>query len=130
MVPNFCYHKTRTKGEKCQVSFISLPAVQRYTYSQQYCIVHLKIKRVGLTLNVLTGTVSAIATSLDNLKNSMSIPISQFIPPSPSPLTPCPNVCSLHLSSCPANGYHFARFHMYALIYNICFSLSNLLHSV
>ena len=26
--------------------------------------------------------------------------------------------------------YHFCRFHIYALIYNICFSLSDLLHSV
>ena len=26
--------------------------------------------------------------------------------------------------------YHFSRFHIYALIYNICFSLSDLLHSV
>ena len=26
--------------------------------------------------------------------------------------------------------YHFSRFHLYALIYDICFSLSDLLHSV
>ena len=26
--------------------------------------------------------------------------------------------------------YHFSRFHIYALIYDICFSLSDLLHSV
>ena len=26
--------------------------------------------------------------------------------------------------------YHFSRFHIYVLIYNICFSLSDLLHSV
>ena len=25
--------------------------------------------------------------------------------------------------------YHFSRFHIYALIYDICFSLSDLLHS-
>ena len=26
--------------------------------------------------------------------------------------------------------YHFSKFHIYALIYDICFSLSDLLHSV
>ena len=30
----------------------------------------------------------------------------------------------------PVHLYHFSRFHIYALIYNICFSLSDLLHSV
>ena len=64
----------------------------------------------------------------------MSNLISQFIPPSPS-TPPCPRVCSLHLPfySCPANKvhlYHFSRFHIYALRYYICFSLSDLLHSV
>ena len=29
-----------------------------------------------------------------------------------------------------AHLYHFSRFHIHALIYNICFSLSDLLHSV
>ena len=56
---------------------------------------------------------------------------SQFIPPSPSQL--CPQFCSLclHLYYCPANSssYHVSRFHIYAL-YEICFSLSDLLHSV
>ena len=30
----------------------------------------------------------------------------------------------------PVHQYHFSRFHIYALIYDICFSLSDLLHSV
>ena len=30
----------------------------------------------------------------------------------------------------PVHLYHFSRFHIHALIYNICFSLSDLLHSV
>ena len=30
----------------------------------------------------------------------------------------------------PVSLYHFSRFHIYALIYDICFSLSDLLHSV
>ena len=51
------------------------------------------------------------------------------------PLLPqlCPQFCSLclHLYYCPANSssYHVSRFHIYAL-YEICFSLSDLLHSV
>ena len=64
----------------------------------------------------------------------MSIPIAQFItppPPSPAAFPPwCPYVCSLHLClflPCkPVHLYHFSRFHIYALIYNICFSLSDL----
>ena len=37
---------------------------------------------------------------------------------------------SLFLPCKPVHLYHFSRFHIYALIYNICFSLSDLLHSV
>ena len=55
--------------------------------------------------------------------------------------SPChfPRLGSIHLSSAsvslflpckPVHLYHFSRFHIYALIYNICFSLYDLLHSV
>ena len=59
--------------------------------------------------------------------------ISQFVPPSLSPL--CQHVYSLHLClySCPANGFIctiFSRFHLYAFICSISFSLSDFLHSV
>ena len=37
---------------------------------------------------------------------------------------------SLFLPCKKVHLYHFSRFHMYALIYHICFSLSDLLHSV
>ena len=69
----------------------------------------------------------------------MSIPISQFItpPPLPPPLSPlgvhtfvlyiCVSISALQTSS---SVYHFPRFHVSALIYNICFSLSDLLHSI
>ena len=67
----------------------------------------------------------------------MSVPISQFITPHPPATFPpwCPYVCSLHLCLyfCPAHWFIctiFSRFHVYALIYDICFSLSDLLHSV
>ena len=64
----------------------------------------------------------------------MSIPISQFIPPPHFPPR-YPYVCSLHLCLyfCFVNKIVYAsffRFHIYALIYDICFSLSDLLHSV
>ena len=43
-------------------------------------------------------------------------------------------VLPLHLCIyfCPSNihQYHFTRFHVYAFVYYICFSLSDLLHSV
>ena len=71
----------------------------------------------------------------------MLIPISQFIPPPPPPPPPrhCPPLVSIRLFSTsvslflpckPVHLYHFSRFHIYALIYDICFSLSDLLHSV
>ena len=67
----------------------------------------------------------------------MSIPISQFIPPPPP--SQFPPLASLRLFSTSVSLflpcklvhlYHFSRFHTYALIYDICFSLSDLLHSV
>ena len=63
----------------------------------------------------------------------MSMLLSHYVPASPSP--PCPQVrlqC-LHLYSCPTTRFidiHFSRFHIYALAYGSCFSLSDLLHSV
>ena len=68
----------------------------------------------------------------------MSIPISQFITPQPPPLPLfplgvhtfvlyiCVSISALQTSS----SVPFSRFHIYALIYDICFSLSDLLHSV
>ena len=64
----------------------------------------------------------------------MSLPLSQFIPhPHFAPLA---SIClfstsvSLFLPCKPVHLYHFSRFHISALIYDICFSLSDLLHSV
>ena len=69
----------------------------------------------------------------------MSMPLSHFVPAYPSPC-PCPQVHSLrlHLYSCPAPRffrtflyfYFFFRFHIHVLAYGICFSLSDLLHTV
>ena len=70
----------------------------------------------------------------------MSIPITQFItPPYPTPHG-FPPLVSIRLFSTSVSQllpckqvhllYHFSRFHIHALIYDICFSLSDLLHSV
>ena len=68
----------------------------------------------------------------------MSISISQVIPPPPPPRG-FPSLVSIRLFSTsvsqflpckPVHLYHFSRFHIYALTYDICFSLSDLLHSV
>ena len=59
----------------------------------------------------------------------MSIPISQFIPPPPSPL----GIHMFLFYFCTVNKIvytNFFRFHIYVLIYGICFCLSGLLHSV
>ena len=72
----------------------------------------------------------------------MLIPISQFIPPHPFPswcpyqvysVQLCLYYCFANSSFCKINARkksHFSRFHMYALIYDICFSLSDLLQYV
>ena len=68
----------------------------------------------------------------------MSMPLSHFVPTYPSP-SPCPQVHSLCLCLyyCPAPRFFrtiflsfFFGFHIYVLAYGICFSLSDLLHSV
>ena len=69
----------------------------------------------------------------------MSIPISKFIPAPPPPFPCFLPLVSKHLFSTSVSLflpckllhlYHFSRFHIYALIYDICFSLSDLPHSV
>ena len=69
----------------------------------------------------------------------MSIPIAQFSTPPSPPHRSFPPLVSICLFSTsvsqllpcnPVYLYHFSRFHIHALIYNICFSLSDLLHSV
>ena len=69
----------------------------------------------------------------------MSIPIAQFSTPPSPPHRSFPPLVSIRLFSTsvsqllpctPVHLYHFSRFHIHALIYDICFSLSDLLHSV
>ena len=62
------------------------------------------------------------------------IDVSSNLPIHPTmPFTPTyPYIALRHLCLyfCLANLYHFSRFQLYALIHNICFSLSGLLYSV
>ena len=69
----------------------------------------------------------------------MSIPIAQFITPPLAPPHRFLHLVSIRLFSTSVSQflpcklvhlYHFSRFHIYALIYDICFSLSDLLDSV
>ena len=69
----------------------------------------------------------------------MSIPIAQFITPPPQAPRHFPPLVarslfstsvSLFLPCKPVHLYHFSSFHIYVLIYDICYSLSDWLHSV
>ena len=69
----------------------------------------------------------------------MSIPITQFSTPPSPPHRGFPPLVSIRLFSTSVSQllpcklvhlYHFSRFHIHALIYDICFSLSDILHSV
>ena len=57
-------------------------------------------------------------------------------PCAPPPVSPLVSIrlfstfVSLFLPCKPVHLYHFSRFHVYALIYDTCFSLSDLFHSV
>ena len=68
----------------------------------------------------------------------MSIPVSQFIPPPPPPSPAFPfgvHTCVLYICVSisalqTVHLYHFCRFHIYVLIYDICFSISDLFRSL
>ena len=83
------------------------------------------------TLSSLYHTANSHWLSLFPYGNVLSL----YIPPSPS--SPLPMTTSLFsVSASPllpckdVHQYHLSRFHIYALIYDICFSFSDLLHSV
>ena len=66
----------------------------------------------------------------------VSVLYSQLVLPSPSPTVSRSLSLCLRLYSCLANklqissSVHFPRFHIYVLMHDICFSLSDLLYSV
>ena len=79
---------------------------------------------------------SLLVISFIQVSVYMSISISQFIPPPPHRFPPLVSIrlfstsVSLFLPCKLVHLYHFSKFHIYALIYDICFSLSDLLHLV
>ena len=83
-------------------------------------------------LPVLSSNFSlAIYFIYGNVYGSMLL--SQFVPlfPTPTESTSLFSTSASLLLPCKqVLQYHFSRFHVYALLYNICFSLSGLLHSV
>ena len=90
-----------------------------------------------ITLPVLCSNFP-LASSLTHNSIYMSMLLSQFIPPSPC-LTVSMSLFSISASpSFPCklvHQYHFSRFHIYALICDICFSYSDskslsLIHSI
>ena len=64
-----------------------------------------------------------------------SLPIHHTTTTTPRCFPPLVSICllstsvSLFLPCKPVHLYHFSRFHIYVLIYDICFSLSDLRHS-
>ena len=63
----------------------------------------------------------------------MSTLLSQFDPSSPSPAvptSPLSTFVSLFRPCQQVHQHHSSRFHIYALIYDTCFSLSDSLHSI
>ena len=63
----------------------------------------------------------------------VSMPFSQIIPPSPSPIeskSPFYTSVSVLLSRIEGYHYHLSKFHIYVLVYCICVFLSGLIHSI
>ena len=97
------------------------------------CCVSFHCQRSEVEFPVLYSRFSLVIYFI-HVSVYMSIPVSQLIPPHPFP-----TLVSIRLFSTPVSlflpcklvhRYHFSRFHIYALIYDICFSLSDSLHSV
>ena len=59
-----------------------------------------------------------------------NFPIHPTLPPGVHTFVLCICVSISAFQLCPSAPFFFFRFHIYALIYDICFSLSDLLHSV
>ena len=92
-------------------------------------------KHRGADLPVLCGCFP-LAIYFTSGSVYMSMPLFHFVPAYPSP-SPRPQVHSLRLRlySCPAPRFFRTiffsfRFHIHVLAYGICFSLSDLLHSI
>ena len=101
-----------------------------------HCILFFEF--LNFILLIFLYSRSLLVISFIHISVHMSIAIAQFI--TQPPPHPCgfPPLVSIHLFSTsvsqflpckPVHLYHFSKFHIYALIYDICFSLSDLFHS-
>ena len=91
----------------------------------------LSYQRAQAELPVLC-TSFPLASYITHGSVCISVPLSQNAPPSPSPaVSTGPSCMSVSIpSQNQVHPRHFSRFQIYASIYNICFSLSDLLHFV
>ena len=90
-----------------------------------------RFSRVGLCVTPQTAAHQADQFTYSSVYVSMLL--SQSVPPSPSPTVSTSLIstsASPFLSCKQVHLYHFSRFHTYALICNIYFSLYDLLHCV
>ena len=98
-----------------------------------YAIIHF-LKFFNFILFIFLYIRSLLVINFIHISVYMSISIAP--PPHPRHLPTLVYIrffstsVSQFLSWKPVHLYHFSRFHIYALIYDICFSLSDLLHSV
>ena len=102
-----------------------------YTYIPSY----LDFLPIQVTTEHWQSSLSQTVVLINSLYHIQPcIGVSSNLPIHPTiPFTPrYPYISSLHLCLyfCLANLYHFSRFQLYALIYNICLSVSDLLYSV
>uniref|UniRef100_A0A8C6BIR4 pyridoxal kinase n=1 Tax=Monodon monoceros TaxID=40151 RepID=A0A8C6BIR4_MONMO len=120
----------------CQVLSIQSHVICGYMGNQ---VVTLPLHILGFKIDVVNSVQFLNHTGYSHWNGQvvyMSIPITQFITPPPLPLSPLVSIrlfstsVSQFLPCKPVHLYHFSKFHIYVLIYDICFSLSDLLHSV
>ena len=86
------------------------------------------------SLSSLSHVANSHWLSVLHMVMYVSMLFSPYLPHSPSSPTSCVhksilNVCISIAALQIVHQYHLSRFHIYALVYGICFSLSDLLHS-
>ena len=133
-------------GGQWLYSVVLVSAIQQHESAIRYQPYHTYVPsllNLSLSPNPIPPLEESQSTSLSSLPLAIcftydnvyiSVLASQFIPHSPSPFESISSLFSmsvpLFLSSKQAHQYHFSRFHIYTLIYDMCVSLSNLFHSI
>ena len=143
------YNKAKRSYYICILSFLILPPLPPshpsrlsqtirlksvcYTATSHQLLLLLlsRFSRVRLCMTPQMAVHQADQFTYSSIYVSMLL--SQSIPPSPSPTVSTSlfsTSASPFLSCKQVHQYHFSRFHIYALICNIYFSLYDLLHCV